>query len=56
MLAEVLENTRESGEIQQTGGEQPPLMALAASVVSSGTSAPNDEVRPPSELLCFTKR
>ncbi|CDI80302.1 kinesin heavy chain, putative [Eimeria praecox] len=50
MLAEVLENTREEEEFQRTGSDsarQPPLMALAASVASSGISAANDEVTTP---------
>lgn len=51
MMAEILENTQGDGDASATEGKingalQPPLMTLAASVVSSGTSpAPNDEVR-----------
>lgn len=51
MMAEVLENMEEDGDNGATEGKingalQPPLMALAASVVSSGASpTPNEEVR-----------
>lgn len=51
MLAEVLESTQDNGEIQRTGSDstsQPPLMALAASVASSGIPAKSEEVRFPS--------